>query len=877
MTNYRRLLCCAVSAALLTAVPASAGNYDMHLAMTHYLARRAGLDEKSAALIARADWSMDENRSTTAMPLVHYEGFFKIPKSWIDDTSLTDHAGTTGWKERGTTHHSFGKDVAAVRANLERLRNAIPGPEAGQEARLRGVGQYLHAMQDVYFHQSVAGPEKAEESRAKGVFGIVANSVLRQTENTPYGPVAGHILSGQHGHAADKVPLRFDATLMALDETAKVMAAVQQGQPIPDIDWGRAYAPRAYLSKSFEKSFDLEIVKLASAVARAYDSYDSKKPYEIDNRVLDANLRGLWSLQGHTEPFQPFLELTTGDRAVITYDTHPDWLIVRAPEPQLVPGGISFSEAAASRMPINLSLDGILIDKGRLVMTGRSAGDLKRFDAAQLLTGFRLACTHGDPYFSLDPADPALWKDAGGTEVQTYLRNYLETQVNPPAIDPFDDPRIGTASFDNRYVEGRSPTLQTKLVFSPEWLRATRFGKVLYDADVLLKVLASGMAMTDGTGPSRAPALPGYHSAAERAVVNRLLSSIDGGKQPSHDGSRLWFQLADVTTPPPFANYIPAEQAFPNLDFLISPSPQTGHEVFISALKTRLRQAGLTDGSDDFAVSANYSGSTVSVSGTAMDLESVWPRMFVRRHDLGTGVDLAGDNPELKSVAHDVNSRMREWSGEYPELGSLVNALRIYVAAVKITSADRSICKAVARIPMMPSEMLETPLPATRPAITSIATLSIRVAGDAGGAGEVLAAGYGYVSGGVSLAVKNAPGSVTYVDQRTPIIDALLSAPDGVSDSGDIHTIAFNMDLVETATGITRFVPVTEADVLGAGTTIAGNWRTLLRQRAARWLVDPFAGIVVMLPLLGLLVFAAGAFLKLFHRGPLFGTRGKSR
>ncbi len=862
MPNRDRLLCCVVSAALLAAEPALAGNYDTHLAMTHYLARLKAIDEKSAALIARADWSMDENRSTTAMPWVHIESIVKIPQNWIDDKSLTDRAGATGWKERGTTYHMFEKDndPKKVRENLNKLRHAIPKRVEGEEAYLLGVGQYLHAMQDVYFHQN---------------------------EGKPLGPGLGHSLtkeagSTEGGESADKVTLRFDKALLALDETAKVMQAVKDGKDkeidIPDINWDRVYEKREAITPAFAASFDPEIIKLASAAAQAYDSFDSGKPHQLNEDVLEANLATLWVLQGHTEPFKPYVKLTTGDRALINYDTHPGWLIVRAPEPKPLPGGISFSEAAASRMPINLSVDGILIDKGRIILSGRSADNLQHFDAAQLLTGFRLACTHGDPYFSLDPVDPAAWGHEFGAEGQTYWHEQLTALVDPPDIDPLDDPRIGRASFEHRYIDSRSPVLQSKLVFAPVWLRTTRFGKVLYDADVLLKMLASGMAMADGVGPTHAPGLVGYHSSDERSVVSNLLTNVEGGTLPPPNGSRLWFQLADVATPSPFANFGPTVlPTFPDLRYLSSPPPLTSRKIYLDAVKERLRQASLADGSDDFGVSANSNGSTVSISGSAMDLESVWPKMFVHNHDLTTGEDIEGEDPAMNAVALDVNSRMSEWTAEYPELQSLVNALRVYVAAVKITSTDSSICHAVARIPIMPSEMLDAPLPSTRPAVTSITALSLRVAGDDGGEGEVVSAGAWSVSGGVSLAVKGAPGSVTYVNQRTPVIDALLSAPDGVSDATGSRTIAFNMDLVETAASITRFVPVTEADVLGGGTTLVGNWRTLLRQRAARWLSEPFAGTVIMLPLVGLLFFAVGAFIKLFHRGPLFGTRRKSR
>lgn len=868
-----------VLVAVLANASACAGEGDSHLAATHYLARSKGLDERDAALVARADWSLDMNHSSTALPTVD-PGAREFWNS--DEFSYTNRASFLDWRERGKTYHSFGADPAEVRKNLQALREAIPATPAigstesdGQrEARLRAIGQYLHAMQDVFFHQS-------EGKTLNPGLGHLLTSV--RFDEFVLHPDSVRVAKDRFDlHEADKVTLHFDAALLAYDETAKVFAALKRGDPVPDIDWERAHVKRTQIPASFAKSFDPELVKLASAIAKSYDSFTDK--HTIDHRVLDASLRTLWVTQGHSEAYDPFIELGSGDRALINYDTNPQFLSVQIPARTEEPGGISFSMAAAESLPLQMSIDGILVDDGRLVLTGRSAAELQQFDAAQLLTAFRLACGRGDPYFSLDPVEGAKWQGEGTAAFEAIRSEHQDALTHAPPIYPGDASPIGAIAFQHKTFKLDTPALHSRLVFSPEWLRDTEFGKVLYEADVLLKVLASGMPIDEGGGLGRAPRLPGYHSADERSVVNGLFAGLDGGKAAPMDGYRLWFQLSEASAPNPFGYVAPPDLQF---DFdSLTPSAMTGAQRARELLRERLREAGVVDEPGRASVRANPNGSRVSVSGQAMDLGAVWPQLYVRKHDIASGEDLAGQSIELGAVAADINSRTDQWAAEYPELQALVNALRVYVAAVKITSEHRPICRALARLPLLPAETLHTPLPASRPAILTVAAVSLRTAnGDAtadyvgeGASYDAASQGtLGYaiaysLNGGISLGVKGAPNAVAYEASSTPTTAALLAAPDGLSGIGAARTISFQLDLAEAAAGLQRFAPVTEADVLGGGmrrNTLP--WSEQLRPWMARVLANPLSGTVLMMQLIGLLLFVVMGLFKIFHRRPLFG------
>ena len=58
MRTVRTRFAIAAALAIFMVIPVSAGERDTHLALTYYLARRAGFNDQDAALIASANWSM---------------------------------------------------------------------------------------------------------------------------------------------------------------------------------------------------------------------------------------------------------------------------------------------------------------------------------------------------------------------------------------------------------------------------------------------------------------------------------------------------------------------------------------------------------------------------------------------------------------------------------------------------------------------------------------------------------------------------------------------------------------------------------------------------------------------------------------------------
>lgn len=879
MTCLRPRLIVLVAAVVCAAsAPAFAGEGDTHMAGTHYIARTVpGFSEHDAAMLARANFSLDWTLKGTALPLVD------PGKDWPEALAqLTPYNAVTRqrllWWARGSVNHAFGSTKEEVRRNLDLLRNEIPAvprdraetPEE-RDRRMIAVGQYLHAMQDVHFHQA---------------------------ESKPLEPVVGHLLTGAKQrilgqadhvdlHEADKVNLHYDAAALAFDDTKKALAAVARGDPPPDIDWDRAYEDPTQRAPGLAKRVDPEMLKLASAVANSYDSYDEGEPDKLSNTTLDFKLRYLWGESRHKGSYVPFIEFGQGERALLDYDKHPELLLVDATVLEgllrRLAGGISFTEAAALGLPLQLDIDGVMVDKERIVLSGRSASELQQFDAAQLMTAFRLACGHGDPYFSLDPVDGKQWAAEGDTVLQAARNELRELVLTAPYVAADGYWLVGPAQFTQRVREVQSPTLHSKLVFSPGWLRETRFGKVLYDADVLLKLMAGGAPLPDGGGFARAPALPGYHSAEERVAVGGMRALVDGGSPPPIGGNRLWFELGEQRSRELFPSFAPPDlRMFMDTGFS---APRDGRAILREQMSARLSEAGLVDFSQVDEVRTSPQAAQLVIDGRAMDLASVWPRMFVRRHDAASGQDLPGESPWLQAVANDVNARPQDWMLQYPELQALVGALRVYVAAVKITAQQPEVCRQIARLPLMPSERLDSPLPATRPAILSMSSLSFRSPGypqdeasgraissddlfDPSTPGDLAASGSSTLQGGVSLGVKSGSAVLTDVRTRTATTEALLRAQEGLTRSGESLVLSLAWDLPERAASMPHFVHITEEDVLGTRPWIdTGSAAREWKRRAARVLGDPLVGGVVVIQLLGIAMYALYALLALPFRG----------
>lgn len=329
------------------------------------------------------------------------------------------------------------------------------------------------------------------------------------------------------------------------------------------------------------------------------------------------------------------------------------------------PGGVSLSRAAAMRMALDIDLEGVSFSDGQLVLAGRT-NDRKVIDAGLFLTALRAACEQGDPFFSLDADDGKAWIEEGNRasqELWDRISNGFSSRRAGPAIQAISARRDYPQLWDT--ISRKYPNLKTRLVFYPEWLRETRFGEILYVADVLLKELAGGVPALPSSRSLRAATVDGYVSADARRLMRLLRNqSVDTRSL------RLWF------------------------DFL----PQT------------------EEGNRNIPTTASGQRK-LAADGNILDLSSVQPKMFVRIHDLATRQDLPGHDPDLDALSEDINARTDRYASAYDELRALTDVFRAYVSAVKVVQQASHICKSItlSAMPLLPSEKPSNALPEYHP------------------------------------------------------------------------------------------------------------------------------------------------------------------
>jgi hypothetical protein len=449
------------------------------------------------------------------------------------------------------------------------------------------------------------------------------------------------------------------------------------------------------------------------------------------------------------------------------------------------PGGISLSEAAAERMPIDIDLDGVYYDNGKLVLSGRK-GPAQTLDASLVLTAMRAACEPGDPYFSLDPENGAAWL-AQGQQVSQRLWDQISGELhwNTPVRATRQTLRehslwIRTISAGRDYPEvwnriaADYPDLRSKLVFRPTWLQQTRFGEIMYDADVLLKELASGLPVLSRDSLPAAK-VPGYVSQLSGEIDQILFAGIhDQNITPEWQSSRFWFDLAPRT--PVFGATLDVRNSSADRELLDS-----------------LQQHRMIDADTNPTLSPRL----VVQDGPSLDLSQIYPTMFVRRHNPATNEDLPVDDPIMNSLANNINDRIEQFVRQYSVLQSLTEAMRVYVAAVHIIKSNDQICQRIRSLPLLDSEKATRVLPSDRPS-----ELLISVARYAYGNGRgvrSLFARSTLVSGGVTIAGKLFYSATTSFGVQTPIIQSLRTAvamqPQQASweDSSGRQFISFNV------------------------------------------------------------------------------------
>jgi hypothetical protein len=361
------------------------------------------------------------------------------------------------------------------------------------------------------------------------------------------------------------------------------------------------------------------------------------------------------------------------------------------------PGGISLTRAAAERMPLNFSIEGSFVKDGRIVLSGHKDTE-GSIDAALFLTALRATCEGRDPYFSLDPDDTATWlletKNAG-QELFAHIKKDTAWSMqrratrNTPSVLKFR-----TLSASQNYpafwssMLSKYPNLRSRLVFGPEWLRQTRFGEILYKADVLLKELAGGVPAL-GTNSLRATKIDGYVSATQITAAKGLLSKYHNlnGQDTALAGGRIWYDLTETSGGPAPTNAIVP--------------------IYDSELYTLLRTRRLLP-----STSANSSiRVSLSRKDGLLDISQVYPRMYVRIRDPVTLRDGTGSFPGVDELVAEANAAPQKYAVAYREYQALVEVFRAYVAAVHARTMEPRLCSKLPK-ELMDAEKISIPMPA---------------------------------------------------------------------------------------------------------------------------------------------------------------------
>jgi hypothetical protein len=426
-----------------------------------------------------------------------------------------------------------------------------------------------------------------------------------------------------------------------------------------------------------------------------------------------------------------------------------------APAARITPGGISLNQAAAERLPLKLTLDGAYIKEGKIILSGKNNVQ-DGIDAALFLTALRAACENADPYFSLDADNIASWlaeTNQAAEDLHTSLKQdftwHFRARIKPntPSVLSFR-----TISASQAYPQlwrsilTKYPNLRSRLVFRPEWLRQTRFGEILYTADVLLKELSGG-ATALGESKFRGVNIAGYHSATERTAAMDLLYQYSGWSHPDkiRGGGRIWYDLTETSDA-----VVARSEPIPSGD---------------SEIRRLLERRGLLSASDE-----QLPLPTLTESDGAIDLSQVYPRMFVRTFDPVTHRDSSARFPGLNELAALANRTPQQYAAAYKEYENLVEVFRAYIVAVRAKQAQPQLCM---RLPsqLLQSEKVASPLPEYHPTeyMLSVAWYEYadgRMRRAIGGQG-------GLFQGGVSLGVTRFLDAVAPSAIPTPIVAEL--------------------------------------------------------------------------------------------------------
>lgn len=167
------------------------------------------------------------------------------------------------------------------------------------------------------------------------------------------------------------------------------------------------------------------------------------------------------------------------------------------------PGGIKFSSARADELGRQLDVDSIDYDpvRGRLVLSGKKSSDA--FDLDLFREVLHLAVEESEPFFSMDSSVPLDW-DKTLVRIAPLLREKYDPKTLAARVQALcrQPIRHGNRTYYYATTDELDPVLAArahhgfdiseKLVFSPNWLRYSKLGWILYEADMAIKGVAAG-------------------------------------------------------------------------------------------------------------------------------------------------------------------------------------------------------------------------------------------------------------------------------------------------------------------------------------------------------------------------------------------------
>lgn len=251
-------------------------------------------------------------------------------------------------------------------------------------------------------------------------------------------------------------------------------------------------------------------------------------------------------------------------------------------KPQKEPGGIKLNGQRADEWAVGLDIQSVRYDpiRGTLVLSGERSQHT--VDMEIFSTVLRLALEHHEPFFSLTSTDHKDWDSVPTRAGDLLRRKYFTTQqgqqqvadrmrkLSPPL--KFRDREYHYAlvrDFDPALYEDvvRDLDVRQQLVFSPEWLRYSQVGWILYEADLTIKSVVTGL-LQDGTRLSQAPVwdIPGFEP-------EWLLTDLTD----RYGAGRANFELDDESSLPVNGSSINLSQIRPKL-VIVHRKPGTGED-----------------------------------------------------------------------------------------------------------------------------------------------------------------------------------------------------------------------------------------------------------------------------------------------------------